>query len=402
MMTIPQYISKVLNILNNNGYEGYLVGGCVRDTLMGKEPHDFDLTTNALPGEIISCFEEMKIIETGLKHGTVTVVSEGENVEITTYRIDGKYTDNRHPEKVSFTRNIHEDLSRRDFTVNAIAYSPYDGIVDIFGGRDDIKSEVIRCVGCPDTRFNEDGLRIMRAVRFASVLSFSIDDKTSESIHKNRELLKNISAERIYSELKKLLSGKKAADVLKEYYDVLCVVFPALEKYKAQYMKNVDLIKDSPNDSVSRFVCLLYGMDASDIKSSLRCLKPDNYLYDNVKILSECVLSHVDTDEISVRYIMNKLSPENIERLAGLKKLFYPEFEYDNFIEQYKLQLEKNACVRIKDLALGGNDLIELGIKKGPRIGEIMNQLLKAVIENKCSNNREELKNYVFRYFIYK
>ena len=244
MIKIPHYITEVLNMLYDKGFEAYLVGGCVRDALMGKAPHDFDLTTNATPDEMLSCFSEMKIIETGLKHGTVTVVSDGENVEITTYRIDGKYVDNRHPEEVLFTRNIHEDLSRRDFTVNAIAYSPKDGIVDIFDGQKDIKNKIIRCVGSPDNRFAEDGLRIIRALRFASVLGFTINEKTSESIHNNKELLKNISAERIFAELKKLICGICAKEIISDYFDVFSFVFPKLSNYETACKKNTQLLSE--------------------------------------------------------------------------------------------------------------------------------------------------------------
>ena len=391
MFNIPGYILKVLNILNNNGFEAYLVGGCVRDALMGIEPHDFDLTTNALPQEIIQCFHGMRIIETGLKHGTVTVVSDGENVEITTYRIDGKYTDNRHPEKVEFTRNIHEDLSRRDFTANAISYSPYDGIVDIFGGREDIKNKIIRCVGNPDMRFNEDGLRIIRAIRFSSVLSFEIDELTSQSIHKNKDLLSNISAERIYSELQKLICGKNAHTVLLEYSDIFFKVFPCLLEYKDIYTKNLGNIQNAPNDVISRFCILLNGMDKENIASSLRLLKPDNYFYKNVLKLMEYSDRKINYDEISVRYIMNDLNDENIYRLSYIKNATDKDFSCDKFISVYKMQLETGACVKIKDLDINGAELINLGFKKGKLIGDILDKLLQAVIENKCSNKKQEL-----------
>ncbi|MBO5742720.1 MAG: CCA tRNA nucleotidyltransferase [Clostridia bacterium] len=391
MIKIPTHIEKVLNILYKNGFEAYLVGGCVRDALMGKEPHDFDLTTNATPNEMLKVFEGMKIIETGLKHGTVTVVSDGENVEITTYRIDGKYTDNRHPEEVLFTRNIHEDLSRRDFTVNAIAYSPKDGIVDIFEGNKDILNRIIKCVGNPDARFNEDGLRIIRALRFASVLGFSIDEKTSISIHNNKELLKNISAERIFTELKKLICGIYSSKILNEYYDVFSCVFPLLLNYREQYFKNIKLIDTLPHDVSIRFSALFGMMNKDDIKSCVRLLKPDNKFYSNVKILSDYLTKDIKTDEISVRYIMNKLEEENILRLAKLKKIFYPEFPEEEFIVEYKHQLEIGACVKVKELCIKGNDLIDAGIEKGKVIGDIIDKLLCEVIENRCPNTKNEL-----------
>jgi len=391
MIKIPQYITKVLNILYDKGFEAYLVGGCVRDALMGKEPHDFDLTTNATPTEMLDVFSGMKIIETGLKHGTVTVVSDGENVEITTYRIDGRYVDNRHPEDVSFTRNIHEDLSRRDFTVNAIAYSPKDGIVDIFKGREDIKSKTIRCVGCPDNRFAEDGLRIIRALRFASVLGFSIEEQTAESVHNNKGLLKNISAERIFSELKKLICGICAKEIILDYFDVFSEVFPMLEDCETVCRKNIQFLNEFSCDIYIRFAAVLFGMSMENIKKLILLLQPDNKFYSNVIILSEYLLRDIGSDEISVRYIMNKLDDENITRLVELKKAFYCEFSYDEFINQYKKQLEEKACVKIKDLCISGGDLIKAGIKEGKIIGDIMNTLLCDVIENRCPNIKEKL-----------
>ena len=185
-MILPNSVKEAMNILQNAGHECFAVGGCVRDYVMGSTPGDYDLTTNALPTEIIACFEGYRIIETGLKHGTVTVVIEGNNVEITTYRIDGEYKDNRHPENVRFTPLLSEDLARRDFTVNAMAYCEKSGLVDLFGGRADAENKIIRCVGEPDLRFNEDGLRILRALRFASVLGFGIEEATSKSIFRNK------------------------------------------------------------------------------------------------------------------------------------------------------------------------------------------------------------------------
>ena len=275
-MNIPLHIRNVLEILYKNGYEGYLVGGCVRDALMGIEPHDFDLTTNATPDEMLKVFKGMRIIETGLKHGTVTVVSEGENVEITTYRIDGTYLDNRRPESVSFTRNLKEDLSRRDFTVNALAYNHKDGIVDMFDSQTDLKEKIIRCVGDPDKRFSEDGLRIMRALRFSSCLSFEIHADTANSVHKNKHLLSNISSERIYAELKKLVSGKNADSVLTEYSDVFFTIFPSVANNKTLFEKNALKLPLVNNDYKQRFASLLWGYDEKEVNQFMKSLKPDN------------------------------------------------------------------------------------------------------------------------------
>ena len=228
MQEIPQSVDSIIKTIESGGFEAFIVGGCVRDMLIGITPSDYDITTNALPTQIKSIFK--KTVDTGIKHGTVTVMIDKNPLEITTMRRDGKYTDNRHPDSVEFTSAITEDLSRRDFTVNAIAYSEKSGICDPFGGYDDIKNQVIRCVGNADARFGEDALRIFRAVRFSSVLGFGIEEKTAQSVLKNREKLKNVSAERIRSELLKTLCGK----------DVLCKTVPSIS-IKRQYKNRTTL-----------------------------------------------------------------------------------------------------------------------------------------------------------------
>lgn len=205
-LRLPSNVKYILNKLNVCGYEAYVVGGCVRDSIIGLIPHDWDICTSALPEQIIKVFNDHKIIPTGLKHGTVTVVIDNEQYEITTYRIDGKYKDNRHPSEVTFTSSLKEDLKRRDFTVNAMAYNPSIGLIDFFGGKKDITNRVIKCVGRPDDRFNEDALRILRAIRFSITLGYDIEFKTLQSIYRNKSLLKNISIERINTEITKAFS----------------------------------------------------------------------------------------------------------------------------------------------------------------------------------------------------
>ena len=227
-INIPDNISIVLDKLHNAGYEAYLAGGCVRDGLMGREPSDYDITTNALPRQTAACFEDFTVIETGIKHGTVTVVSGGENVEITTYRIDGGYSDARHPDRVSFTRNLHEDLSRRDFTVNALAYHPVRGLRDDFGGLDDLENGVLRCVGDPERRFREDALRMLRALRFSAVLGFSIEAAADAALRALRENLSAVSAERLWNELIRLLCGRQVTRVLLAYPEILAQFIPEI------------------------------------------------------------------------------------------------------------------------------------------------------------------------------
>ena len=224
---LPGPVSAVIERLNACGYEAYAVGGCVRNFMLGIEPKDYDVTTSANPEQTEAALVGYRIVETGIKYGTVTVISDGMPIEVTTYRVDGEYTDNRRPENVTFTTKLAEDLKRRDFTVNAMAYNPKTGIVDIFGGRADLESGVLRAIGDPDERFNEDGLRIMRALRFASCYGFKIEENTAASIHRNRHLLENIAGERIAAELNRFLCGE-CENVLREYYDVIAVFLPEL------------------------------------------------------------------------------------------------------------------------------------------------------------------------------
>ena len=227
-ISLPRDVNTIITRLEGAGFEAFCVGGAVRDSLMGIVPGDWDVTTSATPEEIKKVFSDYKTIDTGIAHGTVTVLCDKTPYEVTTYRIDGEYSDNRRPESVSFTRNLEDDLSRRDFTINAIAYHPTKGIVDLFHGQDDIYNSIIRTVGNAHTRFNEDGLRIMRALRFSAVLGFTIEEETRKAIHENKDLLKNISVERISVELVKLIQGKNAFNVLMEYSDVFSVIIPEI------------------------------------------------------------------------------------------------------------------------------------------------------------------------------
>lgn len=228
-MDMPKNVDIAINLLQSAGFEAYAVGGCVRDSLLGKTPNDWDITTSAKPEDMKSVFADFHCIDTGIKHGTVTVVIDGEPLEITTFRLDGEYEDNRHPKSVTFTSNLGADLGRRDFTVNAMAYSKKTGTVDLFGGQNDLKNKIIRCVGDPDRRFNEDALRILRALRFASALDFEIEEKTAQSLLKNRALLGNISEERIAKELLKLVCGKGAKRILTDFAPVLFEILPELQ-----------------------------------------------------------------------------------------------------------------------------------------------------------------------------
>ncbi|MBQ6445031.1 MAG: tRNA nucleotidyltransferase, partial [Clostridia bacterium] len=228
-IVLPGPVETALRLLEHAGFEAWVVGGCTRDALLRDAPKDWDITTSALPAETLSVFSDFRTIETGLQHGTVAVLLDGMLLEITTYRVDGTYKDSRHPDEVTFTRSIDEDLARRDFTMNAIAYSPARGYEDLYGGASDIKAHLIRCVGDPETRFTEDALRILRALRFSSVLGFAIEEQTASAIHALKERILHVAWERISAELLQLLCGKDVYRVLQDYRDVFAVLFPELE-----------------------------------------------------------------------------------------------------------------------------------------------------------------------------
>ena len=225
---LPKNTYFIINKLSENGYKAYIVGGCVRDLIMNITPHDWDICTNALPDELINIFKDFRTVLSGIKHGTVGIIIENALYEVTTFRSETGYSDNRHPDCVHFEKDIQSDLSRRDFTINSIAYNHKDGLIDLYNGYDDIQHKIIKAVGNPDTRFSEDALRILRALRFSSVLCFEIESSTAESIHRNKDLLKNIACERIWSEFTKLLSGKNAHTVIEKYCDVIGVFIPEL------------------------------------------------------------------------------------------------------------------------------------------------------------------------------
>lgn len=438
-MEIPKKSLTVFQLLGKAGYECFLVGGCVRDMLMGKAPHDIDITTNATPEEIKTVFSDFHTLDIGIKHGTVTVMLENEPIEITTYRTESSYSDGRHPDKVVFTRNIRDDLSRRDFTSNAIAFSPQVGIVDPFGGRRDIENKLLRCVGTPEERFKEDSLRILRALRFASVLGFDIDGKTEKAMYNCKELISIVSPERIYSEITKLLCGKDAGRILSHYSDILAVALPEIKAMKGFDQHNFHHIYDVLNhtakvvDSVYPAVHLRLAALFHD------CGKPDCFSLDEKGVghfYSHASISARKADEALLRLRCDNATREKVAKLVKIhdspiepdsktvkKKL--QKYGEDIFFDLIKLQradniglspdylfrqetynrleeiarqiIEENQCFSLKDLAVNGTDMIELGLK-GKDIGNALNFLLKAVMEEKCQNDRESLIKYYHGY----
>lgn len=380
-MILPQAIKTAVNILETSGFECFAVGGCVRDFVMGRTPGDYDLTTNALPSEMISCFEGFRIIETGLKHGTVTVVIDGYNVEITTYRIDGEYKDNRRPESVSFTSELSEDLSRRDFTVNAMAFSEKCGIVDFFGGKEDIEHKTIRCVGSPDRRFGEDGLRILRALRFASVLDFGIESETALSIMRNRNLLKNISKERIFSELTKLVCGSGAERIIKEFSAVFETVLG--EKLCAEGLTAVD------NEPNARYSALLRNFE--NPARVLRSVRADNKTVSSVSKVCAYIGKNFET-AADVKRLVRDIGAENAHILAKAKSAF-EKSEKCLLLEQMIKDAEKTCCT-LKQLAISGNDVVNLGFR-GTAVGDALEFALDGVIDGLVENKKDNLSGFI-------
>jgi len=432
---LPKQIETALSTLIKNGYQAYIVGGCVRDILLNKNPKDYDITTNALPQQIISLFSNYYIIDKGLKHGTVTVIINNMPIEITTYRIDGEYSDNRHPDKVSFTGSLKDDLSRRDFTINAIAYNHQQGLIDYFEGRADLEKRLIRCVGQPDKRFTEDALRILRALRLSAVLNFSIEDNTAWSIRKNKDLLRNIAMERISSEFSIIICADGVENVIREFIDVFGVFIPEAIHMKNfhqnnMYNNNVHDVLNHVSKVVNKVpgelhlklaaffhdIAIPFTYSADNLREGHFCrhhkdgfemtkdiltrLKYDNKTIEKV---TKLVLYHdvvIDNDERIIKRWLNKLSEQVMRELITLKKAdilaqnpqcHYRLKELDQLSEIIDKIIAQEQCFSLKDLAVDGHDLIKLGIPQGKLIGQVLNYLLSQVIDGNLPNKKEEL-----------
>lgn len=405
-ISMPYEVTVALSLLNNNGFEAYIVGGCVRDSLLGVLPKDWDITTSAKPEEIIWCFKNYRTINTGLKHGTVTVIINGKQLEVTTYRIDGRYTDNRHPDSVVFTEKISHDLKRRDFTINSLAYNK-QGLVDLFGGAEDIKNKTIRCVGEPDERFKEDGLRILRALRFASVLGFDIDENTSFSIHRNKDLLNNISGERISAEFSKLITGVNYHNIMNDYRDVIEVFIPELSKIGEKDWNHILSSMNFADGVILKLALILYKTGNSE--NILKNLKYDSKTIKSVKTMEKYNDEEILPDKVSIKKQLNTMDYDNYTNLLKFKTAIFManknKYEHElNNIKNAKIILNditnNKECYNLKMLTINGEDLMNAGIPKGIILGSVLNELLNLVIEEKLENNKGTLINYVKKYKI--
>ncbi len=431
MANIPKTVREVLETLTAAGHEAWCVGGCVRDTLLGRTPEDWDVTTSALPEETLALFGK-RALPTGLRHGTVTVRTAWGGVEVTTFRCDGAYRDHRRPEHVTFTRSLEEDLKRRDFTVNAMALGLDGTIRDPFGGRCDLAAGILRCVGEPDRRFDEDALRILRALRFAAVLGFSVEKDTAAGIHQNKELLKDIAAERIQTELLKLLCGKAVLPVLRAYPDVIGVFWPAVLPMVGLDQRNhhhcydvwehtLHAVAAVPPEPELRCAALLHdigkpatftvdedgvghfrghGAVSEELADGmLRRLKCSTEFRETVVRLVEWHDRNIPRTDKAIRRALGKLGEQDLRRLIALKRAdnlaqsptyFGRQRELDKGEAILNRLLAEDACFSLKQLAVRGNDLMELGLS-GPAVGRMLNALLERVVDGDVPNEREAL-----------
>lgn len=438
---IGERISKqaliTMEMLEDSGYEAYLVGGSLRDILMGRDVHDFDVTSSAKPQEVMGVFADFKVIPTGLKHGTVTVLIEGEPIEITTFRSESGYSDGRHPDSVNFAGSVIEDLGRRDFTMNAMAYRINGQLVDLFGGQEDIANKLVRTVGEASERFSEDGLRILRAIRFAAVFGFDVAAETRRAIHELGYMIEKVSEERIASEFNKILLSNKPGKYLREYKDILCIFIPELKACIGFNQRNHHHVYDVFEHTIrvvdntqarlslrlaalfhdiSKPLCFELGSDgeghfyghasksAEMAEEILKRLK-----YDSVTISQVCILIKYHDHQIEnsnriIKRMLQRLGEEAFFALLDIKRA-------DNFGQSEKFRyrqeilqeiedsarkiIAEKACFSLKDMVLKGNDLIELGVSQGPEIGRILEMLLDKVISGEIKNDKQELITYL-------
>ncbi|MCL2157911.1 MAG: CCA tRNA nucleotidyltransferase [Oscillospiraceae bacterium] len=396
---IPSEATYIIETLENSGFAAYVVGGCVRDCILGKEPGDWDICTSAPPEQSLQIFSGEHIIETGLCHGTITLVLNGSPFEITTFRKDGAYSDNRRPDSVEFVSELKSDLSRRDFTINAMAYSKKEGIIDYFGGSFDLQNKLVRCVGDADRRFCEDALRIMRALRFASTLGFAIEKNTAEAMEKNKKLLGNIAAERIARELNLLLLGQGAKNTMASHNLVISEILPEAEPIGSGHFAHVlDCISAAPPDLAIRLSMFFCSRQIA--KKALMRLKSDNATISEV----ECLVLHRNAplcpDRINLKRWLNRLGERMLKKLIEAKKaeaMVGDEKCRQAMLNEISLQIDtiigQRQCYSLKDLAINGRDLIDAGVKEGPLIGEILGRLLDMVIDEQVENEKSALIN---------
>ncbi len=393
-LIIPKKAEEILQKLNNKNFDAYIVGGCVRDCLLKRVPQDWDITTSAEPYQVKKIFN--KTYDTGLQHGTVTVCWKGEHYEVTTYRIDKEYDDCRHPNEVIFTKSLKEDLQRRDFTINAMAYHPNEGIKDYFLGQEDLNQKVIRGVGNPEERFQEDALRMLRALRFSAQLGFEIEKNTYEALKQQKNLIQKISVERIHDELEKILLSQYLEKINKIWESgLLNELSPLLSEQMKIYGESViNQLKKAPFDRMIRWTIFLQYMTAKQGEEFLKYLKFDNDTIKKVTVLLKNLKCDIALEEYALRKKANEI---NIEQLQNL--LLIQEIQQKENIEILKKYfytiLQRGDCITLKTLAVTGEDLIKQGMKKGKEVGNMLSFLLDIVHRNPEKNKNEILIDIV-------
>lgn len=436
-MQLPICVEKALSRINQSGYDAYVVGGCVRDILRGVTPADWDICTAASPQTIQNLFEDVPCILTGLQHGTVTVVMDGSPLEITTYRTEGSYTDSRHPDQVFFGCSLTEDLSRRDFTINSMAYHPQQGLVDPFEGREDLKKGILRCVGKAEQRFREDPLRILRGLRFASCFGFSFEEETAKALKKERNGLTKVSGERVREELNRLLLGKNVLQVLLNFSSTFVTIMPELsptigfEQHNRYHCYTVyehlaRAVASSENHLTVRLALLLHDVGKpscftqdeqnnghfyahAKISEQYAEIILNRLRYDRKTIERVCQLIHyhdatIEVEERNVKRWLNRLGEDCFRELLMVKKGDACALnesvisERLQAIEQLSLLSERvireAQCFTLKDLAVNGKDLLAMGIPSGKYMGELLKTLLEKVIDGEIANERDVLLEY--------
>lgn len=423
---MPDHVREILNTLSEHGYEAYAVGGCVRDSILGREPNDWDITTNALPHQVKALFR--RTIDTGIQHGTVTIMIRDEGYEVTTYRVDGDYSDGRHPDSVEFSSSLAEDLKRRDFTINAMAYNDTDGLVDLFGGLEDMEQGVIRCVGVATDRFTEDALRLLRAIRFSAQLGFSIEEETSEAIRALAPTIAKVSRERIHTELGKTLLSKNPQYVgVARELGLMQVIIPEYVNIPQPSMTVEALLRALGNVSVQeadlayRYATLLYPLGEKQTRQILKGLKLDNDTIEKASVLVRGVANC--TPQQTEALIRKQASAYGAPMYGLIEKLqeeiaaTIPQQNVDAVIGQLQASGEGVTCERtgtlarlwraeremfaaiakrndplsVKELAISGNDLILMGYEPGRKLGATLQALLEEVLEDPSRNTASYL-----------
>ncbi len=407
---LPQDVKDMIARLREAGFEAYAVGGCIRDSLLGREPEDWDITTSAKPEEIKSVFE--KTVDTGIKHGTVTVLIRQEpeqrggryefsSYEVTTYRLDGEYKDGRHPEKVRFTPSLVEDLRRRDFTVNAMAYNDESGLIDEFGGLSDMDLRRIKCVGDPDERFSEDALRLLRAVRFMAQLGFAIEDETEEAIRRHAENLKNVSKERIYAELTKLVCSEHPEALSElEKLSMKCYI---CEGFSELHLSIFDELKGRAGytevpfeEKHKRYAILLSETGVEGTRRMLRELRSDNVTIKKTSLLVKYLFISIESSGYAIKLVMQEMDEELFSELLELKELFSetrhykescPKEDVSELRSLFEKLIARDEPIYMKDLLVKGSDLIKAGYKPGKEIGEILSSMHDDVMRHPEHNS---------------